>query len=214
MTDNNNDEYSHLEQAGNHGDVLKHVVLRAIIQAQQEAHAQNGILFVDTHCGPGQYDLSEQKSAEYEKGISRIANEIEQNNDGVPTPVQDYYQIVKSHDDYLQIYPGSPIIAERLMRPQDEQRLCDAVVNKVNGIKNNNNNPTLQNGDAFHPDALDYFMPKTKMHPVIFIDPSYVDADDFHEAKQLMERYVNVYFTCLSILFVCYLVIVSCPFLT
>lgn len=190
-----NDEYSHLEQAGNHGDVLKHIVLRAVIKAQQEAHPE-GILFVDTHCGPGQYDLSQQKSAEYEKGISRIANEIAKNDDddddhnnAAPDQVKEYWQIVKGTDEYLQIYPGSPIIAERIMRQQDEQRMCDAVVTKVEGIKNKN--PTLQNGDAFHPDALDYFMPKTKMHPVIFIDPSYVDADDFHEAKQLMERYVR-----------------------
>ena len=52
-------EQSHLEQAGNHGDVLKHIVLMAAIKAQQKAHPE-GIIFVDTHCGPGVYNLGEQ----------------------------------------------------------------------------------------------------------------------------------------------------------
>ena len=52
-------EQSHLEKAGNHGDVLKHIVLMAAIKAQQKAHPE-GIIFVDTHCGPGSYDLGEQ----------------------------------------------------------------------------------------------------------------------------------------------------------
>ena len=103
--------------------------------------------------------------------------------------MKDYFEIVQATDNFLQQYPGSPIIAESLLRPQDEMRLCDAVVEQVQGLKTKDY--TLQNGDAFHPDALDYFMPQTNMHSVIFIDPSYVDGDDFYEAKQLMERYVE-----------------------
>lgn len=53
------EEHSHLEKAGNHGDVLKHVVLIQAIKAQQKAHPE-GIIFVDTHCGPGSYNLGEQ----------------------------------------------------------------------------------------------------------------------------------------------------------
>lgn len=52
-------EQSHLERAGNHGDVLKHIVLMAAIKAQQKAHPE-GIILVDTHCGPGAYNLGEQ----------------------------------------------------------------------------------------------------------------------------------------------------------
>ena len=91
-------EQSHLEQAGNHGDVLKHVVLRAAIKAQQKAHPE-GIIFVDTHCGPGVYDLGEQTSGEYEKGIMKIVA----NAEDAPEPVKEYYEVVKGFDDYLQL---------------------------------------------------------------------------------------------------------------
>lgn len=90
-------ELSHLEQAGNHGDVLKHAVLQAAIKAQQEAHPE-GIIFVDTHCGPGMYDLGEQSSGEYEKGIMKIAANI----DDAPKPVADYFNFVKANDEFLQ----------------------------------------------------------------------------------------------------------------
>ena len=90
-------EQSHLEQAGNHGDVLKHMVLQAAIKAQQKAHPE-GIIFVDTHCGAGVYDLGEQASGEYEKGIMKIAANI----DDAPQPVADYFNIVKANDEFLQ----------------------------------------------------------------------------------------------------------------
>ena len=88
---------SHIQQAGNHGDVLKHLVLREAIKAQQAAHPE-GILFVDTHCGPGFYDLAEQSTGEYEKGIMKIVAAAED----APDIVKEYYKSVKGFDDYLQ----------------------------------------------------------------------------------------------------------------
>ena len=88
---------THLEQAGNHGDVLKHIVLRAAIKEQQKAHPE-GIIFVDTHCGPGFYDLAEQTTGEYEKGIMKIVA----NEEDAPPVVKEYYEAVKGYDDYLQ----------------------------------------------------------------------------------------------------------------
>lgn len=97
-------EQSHLEKAGNHCDVLKHMVLQAAIKEQQKAHPE-GIIFVDTHCGPGVYDLGEQSSGEYEKGIMKIASNI----DDAPQPVVDYFNIVKAKDEFLQQVRGDKI---------------------------------------------------------------------------------------------------------
>lgn len=170
----------HLEKAGSHGDVLKHIVLRSHILAQQKAH-EEGIMLVDTHCGPGLFDLSEQKSQEYEKGILRIS----QNADDAPQEVKDYFEVVQKADPYLQNYPGSPFFGEATMRPQDEHRLCDLFVEDVSGLKNK---PLLEKGDAFHPEAVEYFLPDTDKHPVIFIDPSYTSDEDFYQTRALMER--------------------------
>lgn len=95
-------EGSHLQQAGNHGDVLKHIVLRQIIKEQQKAHPE-GIIFVDTHSGPGFYDLAEQTTGEYEKGIMKVVA----NAEDAPDIVQEYHDFVKGFDDYLQKVRGA-----------------------------------------------------------------------------------------------------------
>mmetsp|Transcript_1317 Transcript_1317/g.1775 ORF Transcript_1317/g.1775 Transcript_1317/m.1775 type:complete len:302 (+) Transcript_1317:175-1080(+) len=172
--------HSHLENAGGHGDVLKHIVLRSHIIEQQKAHPE-GILLIDTHCGPGLYDLGEQKSQEFEKGILRISKNV----DDAPVEVQKYYQIVQEADEYLQQYPGSPVFAEKTLRPQDELRLCDLFVGDLKGLKKE---PMLEKGDSYHPEAVNYFLPESDKHPVIFIDPSYTSDEDFYKAQALMER--------------------------
>ena len=173
----------HLHQAGNHGDVLKHVILKSAIEAQQMAH-EEGIILVDTHCGPGLYDLEKQKSEEYKKGILRISEKV----DSAPLPVQSYFQIVKGSDSYLQQYPGSPVFGERLLRPQDEHRLCDLHVTEVKGLKKK---PTLEKGDAFHPEATQYFLPDSDKHPVLFVDPEFEDEEDFYRSSKFIERVLD-----------------------
>ena len=202
--------HSHLEKAAGHGDVLKHVILMSHIQEQQKAHPE-GILFVDTHCGPyvkhrrgrvttshkvrflfspesnfqwinrGLYDLSLQKSQEFEKGIVRISQAL----DDAPPIVKEYFEVVQETDEFMQNYPGSPIFVEKLMRPQDEYRLCDLFVGDVQGLKQE---PMLEQGDSYHEEAVNYFMPETDKHPVIFIDPSFTTDEDFYKTRELMDR--------------------------
>lgn len=72
------EEASHLEKAGNHGDVLKHIVLIQAIKAAQKAHPE-GIIFVDTHCGPGSYNLGEQvRNANIKQGSTFHSGSVAQ----------------------------------------------------------------------------------------------------------------------------------------
>lgn len=80
------------------------------------------------------------------------------------------------------------MIAEGLLRDVDEHRLCDLHVEQVQGV---GKSPIMQQGDSFHPEAYHYFLPQSKKHPVIFIDPSYADDEDFPRARQLMERILD-----------------------
>lgn len=85
-------------------------------------------------------------------------------------------------------YPGSPVLAEQLLRDADEHRLCDLNVDEVTSLKKK---PIMQKGDSFHPEAYQYFLPQSSKHPVIFIDPAYDEDEDFFRAKQLMERILD-----------------------
>jgi 23S rRNA A2030 N6-methylase RlmJ len=70
---------------GGHGDALKHMVFINMFKKMQEQHPE-GIVLVDTHCGPGMYDLTQQKPPEWKKSI---LNFVTRKNEA-PTPVANY----------------------------------------------------------------------------------------------------------------------------
>jgi 23S rRNA (adenine2030-N6)-methyltransferase len=107
--------YRHSFHAGNFADVLKHVVLVEILQYLQLK--DGAVEYIDTHAGAGMFDLRSehaQKLAEYRHGIARL--------DAADWPeLATYLSIVNSFNPggTLIAYPGSPVIARRMLRPQD-----------------------------------------------------------------------------------------------
>lgn len=112
--------YRHIYHAGNFADVLKHAVLALVIEHLKLKEAAFRI--VDTHAGIGLYDLSSdeaQKTGEWRDGIGRLLD--------APTPpdvaaiLAPYLEVVRSENASSEIlrYPGSPLIARRLMRSND-----------------------------------------------------------------------------------------------
>jgi len=119
--------YRHAFHAGNHADVLKHLVLAELLRYLDEK--DKGWRYVDTHAGAGGYALGgpyAQKHREYEAGIGRLVG-----RDAaaalLPAPVARYVDLVRAFNDggALRQYPGSPAIARALMRPQDQLRLFE-----------------------------------------------------------------------------------------
>lgn len=113
--------YRHSFHAGNFADVLKHIVLVEILQYMQRK--VGAIDHIDTHAGAGLFDLRSehaQKLAEYRHGIALL--------DPADWPeLATYLNIVTSFNPIgtLHAYPGSPMIAQRLLRPQDHASLCE-----------------------------------------------------------------------------------------
>lgn len=65
--------YRHSFHAGNHADVLKHIVLMLIIENLKLK--EKGFYYLDTHYGVGRYRLfgdEAEKTAEYREGIARL----------------------------------------------------------------------------------------------------------------------------------------------
>lgn len=115
--------YRHAYHAGNFADVLKHVVLALVIEHLKRKPAPFRI--IDTHAGSGLYALDSEeatKTAEWKGGIGRFLGA------GAPplppriaTLFAPYLEAVRAENDGqgLRLYPGSPLIARRLMRPDD-----------------------------------------------------------------------------------------------
>ncbi len=116
--------YRHIYHAGSFADVLKHLVLtRIIIHLQRKDKA---FRILDTHAGPGLYDLASeeaQKTGEWRDGIGRLLKADIPGN--IAPVVQPYLDLVEKADNGIFSYPGSPIIARKLLRKQDRLSLCE-----------------------------------------------------------------------------------------
>ena len=115
--------YRHAYHAGNFADVLKHVTLALVIEYFKRKDAPFRI--VDTHAGAGRYALGSVeagKTGEWRHGIGRLTGpDAEPLPGDVAQVLAPYLDAVQAENprDQLTVYPGSPLIAQRLMRSQD-----------------------------------------------------------------------------------------------
>ena len=118
--------YRHAFHAGNFADVFKHVLLARILVYLTRKDAP--LRFLDTHAGVGRYDLTgqeAQRSGEWRFGIARFKS-------ASPPPaiaalLAPYLDAVGALDAQgrTKTYPGSPAIAQALLRAQDRIALCE-----------------------------------------------------------------------------------------
>jgi len=112
--------YRHAYHAGNFADVLKHAVLALVIEHLKLKPAPFRV--IDTHAGIGVYDLASEpalKTGEWRAGIGRVIDaELPAEAAGILAP---YLAVVRevNGEGPLTRYPGSPLIARRLMRASD-----------------------------------------------------------------------------------------------
>jgi len=115
--------YRHAYHAGNFADVLKHAVLALVIDYLKRKEAPFRV--IDTHAGRGRYALTSKeagKTGEWLGGIGRLLGP-----DAAPLPAEvnrvlaPYLAAVAAENEpgSLTVYPGSPLIAQKLKRPQD-----------------------------------------------------------------------------------------------
>ncbi|SKA58663.1 23S rRNA (adenine(2030)-N(6))-methyltransferase RlmJ [Enterovibrio nigricans] len=109
--------YRHSFHAGNHADVVKHIVQSLIIESLKQK--DKAFVYHDTHSGAGRYDLSDEraeKTGEYKEGIGLIWE-----RDDIPEEIAPYVNTIKSlnQGDALRYYPGSPRVGRNLLRDQD-----------------------------------------------------------------------------------------------
>ena len=115
--------YRHAFHAGNHADVLKHVVLIQLLRYLGQKDTP--YMYIDTHAGAGVYALDTgyaAKNAEHETGISRLWNRTD-----LPEAVAEYVRLVKDMNPSgkMRYYPGSPYCADKVAREEDRIRLFE-----------------------------------------------------------------------------------------
>ena len=190
--------YRHAFHAGNHADVLKHIVLADVLRYMGQK--EKAYWLIDTHAGAGSYALNAryaQTRAEFRNGIARLWK-----RDDLPAPIADYVALVQRFNDASTVvdadasgasasttpalthYPGSPAIARMLLRPQDrlrlyelhptDHRILDAA---MGGKSGSNRHVEVRCADGF--DALKSQLPPPSRRAVVLIDPSYELKSDY-----------------------------------
>ena len=109
--------YRHAFHAGNHADVLKHLVISRIIALLSRKEAP--FAYLDSHAGVGLYDLQGDqatRTGEWLEGIGRLWDASD-----LPEATADYFGVLRAlnPDGQLRYYPGSPELARQLSREQD-----------------------------------------------------------------------------------------------
>ena len=110
--------YQHAYHAGGPADLHKHIVLAELL-ARLTAKPR-GIAYVETHAGRGLYDLASPealKTGEAAQGIARI-------DPDPATPFGRALAAVRAEAGRT-AYPGSPLVAQALLRPQDRLTLME-----------------------------------------------------------------------------------------
>ena len=186
--------YRHAFHAGNHADVLKHTVLALVLQHMNQK--EKGWRYVDTHAGAGGYSLQgdyAKKRGEFEQGIARLVGRPD-----LPAPLAELLAIVRAFNgnDSLTQYPGSPAIAQALMRPQDQLRLFEihptdhkilaSYLGDVPGVE-------VKMSDGFA--SLKSTLPPPTRRGVLLIDPSYEIKTDYARVlaalREALERFAD-----------------------
>lgn len=181
--------YRHSYHAGNHADVLKHIVLTLCIESLKEK--EKPFLYLDTHSGAGRYLLRSEhaeKTGEYLSGINLL---WQQSN--IPELLNTYISVLRRYNPFEEIkyYPGSPLIAKQLLREQDKLNLTELHPTDYPLLKqefSKDKRTKVLREDGFS--QLKSKLPPLSRRGIILIDPSYEIKDDYQKIPAaLFEAY-------------------------
>jgi 23S rRNA (adenine2030-N6)-methyltransferase len=173
--------YRHAFHAGNFADVVKHAALARILVHLGEKASPFRV--IDTHAGAGLYDLASpeaSRTGEWREGIGRlIAARLAPDIAALVAP---YLAAVTAANGggELRHYPGSPLLALSLLRPQDRLVACELEPHAAAALGANLRRDARARAvsiDGWM--ALNAYVPPKERRGLVLIDPPYEDRDDF-----------------------------------
>jgi 23S rRNA (adenine2030-N6)-methyltransferase len=186
--------YRHAFHAGGFADVIKHIVLvRILVYLQQKPAA---FRVIDTHAGAGLYDLTGEEARRGGEWLTGIARLMQARLTDAALPlVAPYLDIVRAFNPPgdLKSYPGSPLIARALLRPQDRLTACEvesgARKHLINALRRDTQARVV---DLDGWTALPAFVPPNERRGLLLIDPPFEAKDEFERlADGFSEAYAK-----------------------
>ncbi|MEH0093619.1 23S rRNA (adenine(2030)-N(6))-methyltransferase RlmJ [Vibrio metschnikovii] len=179
--------YRHSFHAGNHADVLKHIVQSLILNALQQK--ETPFVYHDTHSGVGRYDLTHEwseKTGEYKQGIGRLWQQAD-----TPAEIDSYLEAVKALNQgkELRYYPGSPRIARAHLRAQDRMVLSELHPSDYPLLEQEfarDRQVAIYKQDGFA--RLKASLPPKERRGLVLIDPPYELAKEYRDVVQAIAQ--------------------------
>jgi 23S rRNA (adenine2030-N6)-methyltransferase len=169
--------YRHAFHAGGFTDVMKHATMALILEHLKAKEA--AFCVVDTHAGIGRYDLwSEpaQRTGEYRDGILKAMRDP-------PPGLEPYLAVVRAMNDggrHVRWYPGSPGLAQALIRAQDRIALLELHPDDARTLADafaHDPRIRVQQADGYI--GLKALLPPRERRGLVLIDPPFEVADEF-----------------------------------
>lgn len=186
--------YRHAFHAGNHADVLKHVILREVLKYTLQKNKP--FSYIDTHAGAGLYHLDEgyaTQNAEFVEGIDKL---IAAQN--LPPQLAEYVALILAYqNDGTRLYPGSPLISQELLRADDRMRLFELHPSDLELLSSNFHGQGKQvkiekiNGFS----GIKACLPPPSRRAVVLIDPPYEDKQDYQYVVDCIQDSLNRFAT-------------------
>jgi 23S rRNA (adenine2030-N6)-methyltransferase len=149
------------------------------------------VAVIDSHAGAGVYDLAGEaaaRSPEWIGGIGRLLNWPE-----APAGLEAFLDGVRAAGPMR--YPGSPLLAAGLLRPQDRLVLCELHPETCDQLRQALAGHAAQIHQRDGYDGLRALTPPPERRGLALIDPPFERTDDFERGvsaiKALMKRWRN-----------------------
>ena len=125
--------YRHGFHAGNHADVLKHLVLLALLDALKKKDAPFFVL--DTHAGRGRYDLRGDQASRTGEAAAGFVRLREAKPEGPPALRAYLDAVAETAVGDADSYPGSPLLVAHALRDQDRLAACELQPEEAAALK-------------------------------------------------------------------------------
>ncbi len=183
--------YRHAFHAGNFADVVKHLALVRILLHLRRKETPFAVL--DSHAGRGRYDLSSDeagRTGEAETGIEKLRGLAGQAQP--PEALTTYLSLAADPHSY----PGSPLIAAKLLRPQDRLVGIEKHPEEAAELKKAlapYRKARVEEGDGYR--RLAALLPPPERRGLVLLDPPFEADDEFEQlargVKQGLDRFAT-----------------------
>lgn len=171
--------YRHSFHAGNHADVVKHIVQSLILDSLKQK--DKPFVYHDTHSGVGRYDLTHEwseKTGEYKQGIAKIWQQ------DMPQDLASYLDSIRTlnQGEDLRYYPGSPRVARAQLREQDRMVLTELHPSDFPLLEqefHRDRQVRIYKEDGFK--RLKASLPPKERRGLVLIDPPYELAKEYRD---------------------------------